>query len=249
MNPSENRHLLAACLWAAATVIAVASSDSSLLRTILGVPLVFVATGHVLLRAMGVRSSSTLEDLVCMAGLSLVAGIAGGFVLHASGLLTPLGWAAWFGTVVILASIIAARGRTVSDLPEWQWPEGLRARHVSAFLFAALLAAGAYAVAVHDEAAQQQFEFTELWILPSADGQLSVGLRSGEARTQHFDLEITIDGRPFAIFPSLAVAPGESWTRQVQVPREARPQNAEARLLRLADLQLYRRVSALVPGS
>ncbi|NDV86802.1 hypothetical protein GTW51_08810 [Aurantimonas aggregata] len=249
MNSSDNRHILAACLWAAATVIAVASSDSSLLRTVLGIPLVLVASGHALLRAAGYRTRSTLEDLVCMAGMSLVAGIAGGFFLHASGLLTPLGWAAWFGTVVVLASIIAARRRSAFGLPEWQWPEGLRARHVTAFLFAALLATIGYALAVRDEAAQKQFEFTELWILPSADGQLSVGLRSGETRTQHFDLEITIDGRPFAIFPSLEVAPGESWTRQVQVPREARPQNAEAKLLKLADLQLYRRVSALVPGS
>lgn len=249
MTASDNRHLLAACLWAAATILAVAASDSSLLRTALCIPLVFVATGHALLRASGVRPASTLEDLVCTAGLSLVSAIAGGFVLHASGMLTPLGWAAWFGAVVVLAAIIAAGRRGTSDRPEWQWPEGLRARHVATGLFAAVLATSAYAVAVHDEAAQQQFEFTELWMLSSQDGQLSVGLRSGERQTQHFDLEITIDGRPFAIFPSLAVAPGELWTRQVQVPREARPQNAEARLLRLADLQLYRRVSALVPGS
>ena len=104
--------------------------------------------------------------------------------------------------------------------------------------------------AVRDEAKQQQYEYTEFSMLPSIDGcRLIVAVRSAEARTQRFDLEVTIDGHQLAAFRSLAMAPGDVWTREVPVPLLADPQKAEARLYRLEDERLYRQVTALVPGS
>jgi hypothetical protein len=229
MGVPSNRDLLAACLWAGATVAAVAVSDSVLLRTILGAPMVFLVSGHTVLRAIGVKTTSLPEHLAYAVGASLAAGIAGGFALNAAGSLTPLGWAVWFWAVTVGALLVAAGRREAPDL---------------------LVATGAYALAIRDEASQQQFKYTEFWMVPRANGdpaRLAVGVRSVETQTQRFDLEITLDGRPFAVFRSLTIAPGESWAREIPVPVLATRQKAEARLYRPEDNRLYRSVSALVP--
>jgi hypothetical protein len=250
MGVPSNRDLLAACLWAGATVAAVAVSDSVLLRTILGAPMVFLVSGHTVLRAIGVKTTSLPEHLAYAVGASLAAGIAGGFALNAAGSLTPLGWAVWFWAVTVGALLVAAGRREAPDLPPWPGPARVRLWHGAALALAVLVATGAYALAIRDEASQQQFKYTEFWMVPRANGdpaRLAVGVRSVETQTQRFDLEITLDGRPFAVFRSLTIAPGESWAREIPVPVLATRQKAEARLYRPEDNRLYRSVSALVP--
>ncbi|RUV72391.1 MAG: hypothetical protein EOR30_00110 [Mesorhizobium sp.] len=242
--------LLAACLWAGAAVAAVAVSDSLLIRTALGAPMVFLVSGHTVLRAIGVRTGSALQHFVYAVGASLAAGIAGGFALNAAGSLTPLGWALWFWVVTVAAALVAACRRDTPDLPAWPAPARVRLLQGAAFMLALLVATGAYALAVRDEAAYREFKYTAFWLLPSASGEsgrITVGIRSAETQTQLLDLEITLDGQPFAIFRSLAIAPGESWAREIPVPVLATPQKADARLYRPEDNRLYRSVSTLVP--
>jgi hypothetical protein len=249
MSAPSNRDLLAAaCLWATATAIAVAVSDSVLLRTVLGAPMVFLVSGHAVLRAIGVRTTSLPEHLAYAVGASLAAGIAGGFALNAAGSLSPLGWAFWFWAVTVGASLVAAGSRDAPALPPWPAPAGFRLWHGAMLALAMLVATGAYALAIRDEVSQQQFKYTEFWMLPSADGgRLAIGVRSAEAQDQRFDLEITLDGSTFAAFRSLTVAPGETWVREIPVPVLSTLQKAGARLYRPEDNRLYRSVSALVP--
>jgi hypothetical protein len=249
MDMTDNRDLVAACLWAAATMVIVAITDAVLLRAILGVPMAFLIPGHVLLRAIGMKTSSALEHFIYAVGASLAAGVAGGFVLNVVSWLTPLGWAVWFLAVTAGASWVAARRLDAPDLPTIQWPTGLRLRHVIAFVLTASLTTGTYALAVRDEARQQQFKYTEFWMVPTDGGGLSVGIQSDEVKAQQFDLEVSVDGHPFAVLRSLVVEPGYLWTREISVPKLATPQRAEARLYRSRDDRLYRSVSALVPGS
>ncbi|MGH6715645.1 MAG: hypothetical protein ACREDC_05570 [Bradyrhizobium sp.] len=250
MGPPDNRDLLAVCLWAAATAVAVAVSDNALLRAVLGVPSLLFVMGHPLLRAFGVRTRSALEHLIYAVGASLAVAVAGGFALNFMGLLTPSGWAGWICVVTTGASLVAAARRDAPDLPPWPRLPGFRLRHVAALALAASFATAAYALAVRDEARQQQFKYTEFWILPSTDGGgLTVGVKSAEARPQRFDLEISLDGRPFAVFRPLTIAPGQLWTREVPIPYRTVSQKAVARLYRLKDKRLYRRVSVLVPAS
>jgi hypothetical protein len=250
MGIPSNRDLAAACLWAGATVAAVAVSDSLLLRTALGAPMVFLVSGHTVLRAIGVSTTSALQHLVYAVGASLAAGIAGGFALNAAGFLTPLGWALWFWTVTAAAALVAAGRRDTPDLPAWPAPARLRLWQGAALTLAVLVATGAYALAVRDEAAYRQFKYTEFWMLPSPNGEpglLTVGIRSAETRPQRFDVEITLDGQPFAIFRSLTIAPGDTWAREIPVPALATRQTAAARLYRPEDNRLYRSVSTHVP--
>lgn len=252
MDVHNNKDLSAACAWATATVAAVAVTDSTLLRTVLGAPMVLLISGHVVLRALGVRSTSLPEHLAYAVGVSLAAGIAGGLVLNVLDVLTPLGWAIWFWIVTIGASLLTAMRGEASDLPSWPRPTGLRLWHGVTFAIAVLITTGAYGLAIRDEADQQQFKYVEFWMLPPVNAgtdRLTVGVRSAEPKTERFNLEITLDGRPFAVFRSLALAPGDSWTREIPVPVQSTTQKAEARLYRQSDNQLYRSVSALVPGT
>lgn len=250
MRIYSKRDLLAACLWAGAAVAAVAVSDSLLLRTALGAPMVFLVSGHTVLRAIGIKTTSALQHLVYAVGASLAAGIAGGFALNAAGFLTPLGWALWFWAVTATAAFVAAGRRDTPDLPDWPAPARVRLWQGVALMLAVLVATGAYALAVQDEATYREFKYTEFWLLPSAGGEsgrITVGIRSAETQAQRFDLEITLDGRPFAVFRSLTIAPGDTWAREIAVPVLATRQTAEARLYRPEDNRLYRSVSTLVP--
>lgn len=249
MGIPSNRDLLAACLWAAATVAAVAVSDSVFLRTFLGAPIVFLVSGHAILRAIGVRTTSVLQHLAYAVGASLAAGIAGGFALNAAGFLTPLGWAMWFSAVTADAALVAVC-RDAPDRPAWPAPPRPRLWQGAALTLAVLVVTGTYALAVRDDATYRQFKYTEFWMLLSPNGEpglLTVGIKSAETQAQRFDVEITLDGQPFAIFRSLTIAPGETWAREIPVPVLATPQKAEARLYRPKDNRLYRSVSTLVP--
>jgi hypothetical protein len=250
MGAPSNRDLLAACLWAAVMVIAIAVGGGVFPRTVLGAPMALLISGHAVLRAIGLRTTSLAEHLAYAVGASVATGIAGGLALNALGLLSPLGWAFWFLAVAVGASLVAAGRRDVPDLPPWPGPAGVRLWHGAAFAVAMLVATGAYALAIRDEASQQQFKYTEFWMLPSASGErIAVGVRSAEAKPERFDLEVTLDGRPFAVFRSLTVAPGETWAREIPVPLRAIPQKAAAKLYRPEDNRLYRSVSALLPSN
>ncbi|MER9651154.1 hypothetical protein [Mesorhizobium sp. M0199] len=211
--------------------------------------MVLLVSGHAVLRALGVRTTTVSEHLVYAVGASLASGIAGGFALNAAGFLTPLGWAVWFWTVTAAAALVAVR-RDAPDLPTWAPPPRLRLWQGAALVVAVLVATGAYALAVRDEATYRQFKYTELWMLPSPNGEpdlLTVGIRSAETRVQRFDLEITLDGQPFAVFRSLTISPGDTWAREILVPVLATRQTAEARLYGPEHDRLYRSVSTLVP--
>ena len=251
MSAPSNRDLSMACAWATAMVVAVAITDSVLLRAVLCVPMVFVIAGHTILRAIGIRTTSLAQHVAFAVGASLAAGIAGGLVLNGIDILTPLGWAIWFWIVTIAASLIAVERGENSELPSWPRPAGIRPWHGVAFAAAVLISTGAYALAVRDESSQQQFKYVELWMLPPANGgaaHLAVGIRNAEAKTQRFDLEITLDDQPLAVFRSLALAPGDTWTREIPVSIATTAQKAKARLYRSDDNRLYRSVSALVPS-
>lgn len=251
MSVHSNRDLSAACILATALLVAVTVTDNTLPRAILSVPMVLLVPGHVLLRAMKVPTTSIPEHVVYAVGASLAIGIAGGLALNIVDFLTPSGWAIWFWITTIGASLLTAMRGDDFHL-SWPRPAGVKLWHGIAFVLAATVTTGAYALAIRDEASQQQFKYVALWMLPPANagtGRLAVGVRNEETKTETFDLEITLNEQPLAVFRSLTLAPGETWRRDIAAPVSATTQTAEARLYRPKDNRLYRRVSALVPGS
>ena len=119
MRTAKNWDIVASCLWAGLSVSAVWLTESSLLRAVLGIPLVFLVVGRTVVRALGVpktRVCDAAPDL-CGRGERLAACIFGGFTLHFAHGLNPTGWAAWFLAVTMLACLIAACRPTTPALP------------------------------------------------------------------------------------------------------------------------------------
>jgi hypothetical protein len=252
MRASSNRDLLAACLWASLAVVAVYATDSALPRTVLCAPLVIGIGGHTLLRGLGISAGSTADHIVYAIGASLVVGIAGGLTLNAVGLLSPFGWVAWFWIVVLGSSVAAVRRDTArlrSEAQPWTALSGFRPWHAGAIAVGVLVATGAYAMAVHDEAAQRQFKYTEFWLLPAADGgRLSVGMRSGEEKDRRFDVEVVVDGSPFASYRGVSLIPGQTWAKDFPLSPSATRRRAEARLYLWDEKRVYRSASVLLIG-
>lgn len=250
---TRNWDLVAAGVWSAAAVVAILVTDNLLLRIVAGAPLLFLLCGHVLLRAIGLRAESTPEHVVLAVGTSIALCVAGGLLLDWIGHLTPVGWAVWLAAVTGSAAL-AARSR--GDAGEFPRP-AVRLSPISSWQMtlagiSMLITCGAYAMAVRDEAGQNEFRYTEFWLLYGAElapGMLVVGIDSGEAVPRRFDVEIALDGHTIALWRAVALVPGATWTRAIAVPPgTGSARKSEAWLYRVEDNAIYRRVSAIIPG-
>ncbi|MGB8277886.1 MAG: hypothetical protein WCF20_08160 [Methylovirgula sp.] len=254
MTANRNNDLLAACVWAVLTLLVVRFTDSVFLRALMSAPLLFFLTGHALLRAIGPIRTSLSEHVAYALGASIAICVIGGFVLNWAAWLTPVGWAVWLAAVTCSAALVGMRrSHDAGGVLSAMHPPNLRRWHVATLGMAALITCGAYFLAVRDEANQSQFKYTEFWMLYGANaapGQLLVGIKSGEAGPERFDVEVALDGQTIAMWRSLALAPGNSWTQKIAVALSGGDwHRAEARLYRPNENVLYRKVSAMIPGA
>jgi uncharacterized membrane protein len=254
MAANSRNALLGACAWAVATTFTVLFSDSVLLRAAMAAPLLLFLSGHVFLMAIGSPGTSPAGHAVYAVGASIAICLAGGFVLNLASRLNSTGWVIWLAAVTSGIAVLAlcrrdGRGR---DLPAIRLPN-LTISQVTGLAIAALVTCGAYLLAVRDEASQKEYRYTEFWLLSGvavAPGKLVIGISSGEARSERFDVEVTFDGQTIALWRSVVLDPGDTWTRDIAVaPAAGYSHKSEAWLYRPDDNAIYRRVSALIPGA
>ena len=250
MPADRNSDLFAAAMWAVAAFIAVTLTHSVPVRLILAVPLVLFVPGHVLLRALGLNAASLAAQCTYAVGASIAVTLVGGLALNLVSGLTPLGWAGWFAVFTLALCCVASRRSGDAN-----WTLALPRPGVAhgAMLGGALLiGCAAYAVSVHGEALQHQFRYTEFWMVrasPDDPGRLLIGIKSAEQTPQLFDVGVSLDGRPAGFWRSVAVKPGGTWLVSLDVaPGAGKSQKAEATLYRPGGNEIYRRVSAVVPG-
>lgn len=253
MTANRHRDLKAACLWALATLLIVLVLDDAPIRIVMSAPLLLFVTGHAALRAVGPFGASLPERVVYAIGASIAICLAGGFFLNWIGHLTPRGWAFWLVAVTGLATFVAVRRHPdPAPVPATTGLANFRMWHAAALGVAILVSYSAYRLTVRDEARQRQFTYTELWMLPDAalaPGRLLVGVKSAELEPRIFDVEIRLDGATIALWRSIAVEPGATWTREMAVaPDLGHPHKAEALLYEPAGNALYRKVSTIIPG-
>jgi hypothetical protein len=242
--PNSNRDLKAVVIWTVAMLLVVVTTDaetvlSVCLRVLIAIPLVLLLTGHMILRAIPFTAPSLLEHTVYAVGLSIAACIGGGFVLNAISLLTPLGWAIWFVVITGTTAWIASRRQdddvmaisvTLPKLQRW---------HMVVLGLALVIMAGTYSMVLYDEAKDQEFKYTEFWMIPGGPGRMLIGIRNANEPTEKFQMNVTADGELVTEWRSIVIDTGEIWTQEIFTP--ARAHKVEAKLIN--DKGLYRRVS------
>jgi len=253
MRQNRNLDLVAICAWAALTVIAVGHTEYQALRLFLALPLLLFFTGHVLIRVVKPSVTSRTEHAAYAIGLSLAAALMGGFLLNILGALTPLGWALWL-QVVVAASTATALVRQTNATPQpiGGTQLGLRARHLAMIVVSGSVICSAYFIAVRDEARQHEFKYIEFWLVggKGGEGALVVGIRSAEAEPRSFDVEVTRGSDVVAVWRSIHLEPGDTWTQALSLEIDAgHERKIRARLYGHSDGRLYRQVTAIVPSA
>ncbi|WP_457796812.1 hypothetical protein [Methylocystis sp. S23] len=236
------RGVAAWMLFAAAS----AMSDVALLRVVAWLPLILYLPGRLYLAAAQIETKGAAELALLSVSLSVVNVLIGGFLLGPLHLLTPFWWALWLlASSALLLRRAAPSSRDARDARAEPSP-GLARRHLGLFGLAALGVASAYAVAVSDEAADREFLYSELWMVPhkGIPQALTVGVRNAEGKRASYEIEFLLDSSALELWPAFDLAPGAWSTRDFMIPPLRRGRHRlEARLFRDGDRsRLYRRV-------
>lgn len=220
--------------------------------TLLALLLVAVAPGYcftAMLLSPG-RVGGALR-VACVAGLSLVFPAIVGPLLH----LTPWGLAAdtWLiasaaGAVVCGTVATLVHGTVLPSGRRSQLPGPGRTVLLALALALVVVAVG---IARYGVEYQPRPEFTQMWLLPGADGSSAVlGLRSYEHATRDYRVDFFSGGKVVATFWPVTLVPGHTY--EVTVPvivNRAQGSLFEAQLYR-ADRpdEAYRRVTLYLGG-
>jgi hypothetical protein len=78
-------------------------------------------------------------------------------------------------------------------------------------------------------------------------GKLVIGVQSNESEPEEYDVEVNADKTMIAAWRSIDVAPGRKVVQEITVGLDQK--RVEANLYRTRDHALYRKVSALTPGT
>lgn len=221
--PRKDGGLILACLWAAGALAAVSATDSVAIRALACLPLALYWPGYAFLRAIGQPSASSVEWHALAVMWSLASLVLGGFLLNALGLFGPLGWAAWLGGVVVLASAVGAiRGKATRGpvVPGRRRPVAIGVGPCVVLLAAFAVAGAAFGVAIHDARTFREFQYTAFWMVPDSPahpGAVTIGARNAEGRPMRYDIEVTSKGQVIAAWRSLQLEPDESVTREMAI--------------------------------
>ena len=232
--------------WAVLLLLGVLITDSFVIRLILALPLVFLFTGHTVLRAVRPLSVHWLEHLVFAAGASIAICVGGGFLLNTVLMLNPVGWAIWFIAVNGVASLIALRQPyepiVLPALPR------IRGWHAATLCSALGIMGGSHALAAYVINTYNEFKYTACWLIPQhTPGKMVIGIQNQETKPEEYEIEVTADKDMIATFRSIDLAPGQKWVREITVGLD--PKRVEANLYRTRHHALYRKVSALTGAS
>ncbi len=111
---------------------------------------------------------------------------------------------------------------------------------------AAVIAAGAIVLAQQRALARREFAFTEFWMVPTPQvhGSVTIGVKNAEGQSNSYDVEVMLDEKVFAVWSSIPLPTGRSWTTEFAMPLgPSGAKKVEAWLFKNGDRRLvYRRV-------
>jgi uncharacterized membrane protein len=244
---SKRADLTAGFSWALLLLLTVLVTDNFVIRLILSLPVMFLLSGHTVLRAIKpVQTTGLLEHSVFAVGASIAVCVGGGFVLNRVSMLNPVGWAIWLIAVNGVAALIALRQPyepfVLPTLPR------IRIWHALAFCAAVGITVGSYVLAAYAINTFHEFTYTEFWLVPEpTPGKLVIGVRNNESESEEYDVEVYADKTMIAAWRSIDLAPGKKVVQEITVGLNQK--RVEANLYRTRDHAIYRKVSALTPGT
>ena len=227
------------------------------LPTLLTVPaailLLLLLPGYALnLALFPARFLGNAEQAMFTIGLSVCAAILAGLVLNLLpvGLTLP-GWGALLGAIAVGSLGVAWLRLGTSDraLMMVRLPR-VPLAPVAMISIAAVMVLGSLMIARMGEAAQPQDGFTQLWMIPEANGDaIRLGFENHENAAGHYDLRVTTEGQTLADWTALSLADGQSWEQTVVLPAlPAGTHQVEAVLFRNDDPAPYRETHVEVTG-
>lgn len=199
------------------------------LRIALAIALVLVLPGYAITMAVfAARPLDHATTILFSIGLSLTVAILGGLVLN----WTPEGLQASSWTILLITmtlgagAVALARRRALGIVKEvypWAWGGWFPLRRWDSVFFglALLIVAGAFHIAVIGADNQPAAGFTQLWLLPSAEGSsnvVRVGLSNGEAGVTRYRLQLFMRGTVIAEWPEIELQPHQTWEATATLP-------------------------------
>lgn len=219
-------------------------------KLLLGLGLVLVCPGYAITEALfPQRTLGLAERGLLTGGLSLAVICLGSVAFNAapSGLSTAV-WAALDFGVTVAASLIALFRRLslVEQLPAARWP-GLRLEQWSLLAAAGAIAVTAFILVRAPRPVTNVQGYTSLWLVPAEAGNsasVQLGIANSELEITDYHLTLSVGDRPLQEWNDIALAPGETWQQQINLPATANGQKTEALLYRLDNPDVvYRQVS------
>jgi uncharacterized membrane protein len=246
--------LVVGSLAIVAAAVGAASGDSSnALRAGLGLPFVLFLPGYALSAALLPDGRMGLvERLALSLGLSVAVAAIGGLLLNLvpSGL-TASSWRFLLLGVTLVASGYAFWRRQHDRIPG----PGALVTQISvreaallssaALLIGLALGLGATGVNPLGRSARADTPFTQLWAIPSQNGQQTVvhlGLHNYEGKRIAYRVTLETDNRVLAEWPQVTLEDGDSWQAQATLPATLSGQEVSANAYRAGDTAPYRHV-------
>lgn len=223
MPRTERERLAAVAAIAALCVAALVLPGLPQLVTVpAAVLLILLLPGYaVTLALFPSRAFDRAEQLFFTLGLSFSVSILAGLLLNALPVgLTLSGWGALLGALTVGALGIAwlrigASDRAIAPLR----PARLPRAPVIMVLLAAGLVLSSLMIARMGENAQPEDGFTQLWMLPGANGAaLQLGVTNHEGADVRYELRVTSDTGMLADWSDLSLADGQSWDQTIVLP-------------------------------
>jgi uncharacterized membrane protein len=187
--------------------------------------LVFYLPGWAALLALHAGPEGWLESTVLRVTLSLAIVIIAGLALHLMGSITKPGWLGALGAVALAACVFSvALGRRAfvarpaeAGLGRARWAH-YRLKDVLMMTMAIGLVGVAIALSVVLTLRNQEFWYTQLWIIPKKDAadKAVIGLHNAESSEESYAIELLVDRHLVQSWSEVSLKPGETWTTTFQ---------------------------------
>jgi hypothetical protein len=200
----------------------------------------FALPGYIWCQVMVTNGSSKLERTAIAAGIALMVPVFGGLALSAGEIrLDRSSWTVLLAAVILAGAVVLALQRRKLDVPVPRTRDkrtriGLPGLHLAAFGIAAIIGAGAVALAVFGAHVQKYPGYTQLWLSPAVahSAAANLGVTNQQGSSVQYRLVLIRNGKVSDVW-NLVLANDQTWQHAISFTTKY---PISAKLYRLPDL-------------